>query len=145
METFRGGRTSAGAPRSSIRGNHDAAQLAAIDYLFKPLVLQRIDENPLESTGPTMTIADLFDWLHDGIFGNLRSRTIPLVSRNLQSAYVGRLETLAKDPPAGTPSDAQELAQAALLRIEHDASAAMMVPHDAITRAHLAALARRSR
>lgn len=120
----------------------NAAQLIAIDYLFKPVVLQRIDENPLESAAPTMTMADLFDWLHDGIFGDLRSRTIPLVSRNLQSAYVGRLETLAKNAPAGTPSDAQELAQAAVLRIEHDASAALSAPHDAITRAHLVALAR---
>ena len=55
----------------------NAAQLRAIDYLFKPLVLQRIDENPSESARPTMTIADLFDWLHAGIFADLRDATIP--------------------------------------------------------------------
>jgi hypothetical protein len=118
------------------------AQIAAVDYLFKPVVLQRIDENPLESAAPTMTMADLFDWLHDGIFNDLRARSIPLVSRNLQSAYVGRLSALAMKPAEGTPPDAVALAQAALLRIARDASAAMHAPHDAVSAAHLAALVR---
>lgn len=115
-------------------------QLSAIDYLLKPLVLQRIDENPAEATQPTMTIADLFDWLHTGIFGDLRAAAIPLVSRNLQSEYVGRLATLAIAPPKGTPSDAQALAAAELLRIARDAASAMRVSHDPVSRAHLAAL-----
>jgi hypothetical protein len=118
------------------------AQLAAVDYLFLPLVLQRIDENPLESPSPTMTMADLFTWLNDGIFTNLREPSIPLVSRNLQSAYVERLAVLATKPPAGTPSDAQALAQAALLRIARAAARAMSSPHDAVSQAHLAALVR---
>ncbi len=116
------------------------AQLAAVDYLFKPLVLQRIDENPAESTQPTMTIADLFDWLHAGIFDDLHAATIPLVSRNLQSAYVGRLAILVMAPLKGTPADAQALAAAELLRIARDAATAMNGSHDAVTRAHLAAL-----
>ena len=120
----------------------NAAQLAAVDYLFEPLVLQRIDDNPLESIGPTMTTADLFDWLHQGIFNNLRERTIPLISRNLQMGYVDRLATLAMSPPAGTPSDAQALAQAALLRIARDATSAMSANHDAVSEAHLATLVR---
>lgn len=114
----------------------------AVGYLFKPLVLQRIDENPAESTGPTMTIADLFDWLHAGIFGDLSETTIPLVSRNLQSSYVERLATLASAPPRGTPPDAQALAAAELLRIARDATAAMRANHDPVTHAHLAALVR---
>jgi hypothetical protein len=117
------------------------AQLAAIDYLFNPVVLQRIDENPMESAGPTMTLADLFDWLHDGIFNDLRRNDIPLISRNLQSAYVDRLAALATKPAAGTPSDAQALAQAGLQRIARDASAALRAPHDAVTQAHLTSLA----
>ncbi len=116
------------------------AQLKAVDYLFKPLVLQRIDENPAESSRPTMTMAELFDWLHAGIFGDLRDATIPLVSRNLQSEYVERLAILATAPPKGTPPDAQALAHDELLRIARDAASAMRGIHDAVTRAHLTAL-----
>jgi hypothetical protein len=117
-------------------------QLAAIDYLFKPLVLQRIDDNPLISTVPTMQMSDLFDWLHDGIFTNLRAYSVPLISRNLQMGYVQRLSILAWSAPAGTPSDAQALAQAELLRIARDAASAMSAKHDAVTQAHLAAIVR---
>ena len=120
----------------------NAAQLSTIDYLFNPIVLQRIDDNPMLTSAPTMSIGDLFDWLHDGIFTNLRARTIPLLSRNLQSGYVDRLLALANKPAAGVPSDASELAQSALLRIERDASSAASAPHDEITEAHLHALVR---
>jgi hypothetical protein len=119
-----------------------ASQMSAVDYLFNPIVLQRIDDNPMLSIAPTMSLADLFDWLHDGIFGNLRDRTIPLMSRNLQSAYVARLATLAMKSPAGTPSDAKELAQTALLRIERDASKAAAGSHDEVTTSHLHGLVR---
>ncbi|MBV9718496.1 MAG: zinc-dependent metalloprotease [Candidatus Eremiobacteraeota bacterium] len=118
------------------------AQLKAVDYLFQPLVLQRIDENPAESMRPTMTIADLFDWLHTGIVGNLHAVTIPLLSRNLQSRYVERLATIAIAPPKGTPPDAQALAQTELTRIARDAANAIRSNHDAVTSAHLAALLR---
>jgi hypothetical protein len=121
------------------------AQLDAIDYLFNPIVLQRIDENPLEATIPTMTMADLFNWLYDAVFKDLRMRSIPIVSRNLQSAYVGRLAILATKSPAGTPSDAVALAQAALLRIARDASAAMAASHDQVSEAHLGAVVRAAR
>jgi len=118
------------------------AQFAAIDYLFKPLVLQRVDDNALLSSAPTMSMADLFDWLHDGILTNLHAYTIPLLSRNLQAGYVKRLIVIATAPPAGVPSDAQALAQSALLRIARDAAQALAAKHDAVTAAHLAALER---
>ncbi|MBV8331761.1 MAG: zinc-dependent metalloprotease [Candidatus Eremiobacteraeota bacterium] len=121
------------------------AQFAAIDYLFQPLVLQRIDENPSESPSATMSVADLFDWLHDGIFNDLNDVTIPLVSRNLQIGYVDRLLKLAGAPPEGTPPDATAMARAALTRIARDASASMAAKHDAITRAHLAEVARKAK
>jgi hypothetical protein len=104
--------------------------------------LQRIDENPSEATAPTMSIADLFDWLHASVFRNLQARSIPLISRNLQSKYVERLQTLATSPEKGTPPDAQALAQSELLRIARDAASAMRAKHDAVTQAHLAALVR---
>jgi hypothetical protein len=116
--------------------------MGVIDYLFQPLVLQRIDDNPSESNAPTMSIADLFDWLHAGVFGDLHAATIPLVSRNLQAQYVQRLASLAQTPAKGTPSDAQALAQAELMRIQRDASAAMHGKHNSVTQAHLAALVR---
>lgn len=115
-------------------------QLTAVDYLFRPLVLQRIDENPTETTQPTMTIADLFDWLHAGVFGDLHAATIPLVSRNLQIEYVGRLAILVMAPLKGTPPDAQALAAAELLRIARDAATDMRGNHDSVSRAHLTAL-----
>lgn len=123
----------------------NTSQMAAVNYLFNPIVLQRIDENPTESTRPTMTIADLFDWLHAGIFGNLRGYTIPLLSRNLQTEYLQRLQMLATKPAKGTPPDAQALAQMELTRISHDAATAMRAKHDSVTQAHLAALQARHR
>ncbi len=115
----------------------ERTQLGVIDFLFQPAVLTRIDENPQEATSPTMSIADLFTWLHSGIFGNLRSSTIPLLSRNLQLAYVGRLATLAGKPPAGTPTDAQSLARVELARIAREAQQAQSARHDPMTSAHL--------
>jgi hypothetical protein len=120
----------------------NTSQMAAVNYLFNPIVLQRIDENPTESTRPTMSIADLFDWLHAGIFRNLHSYTIPLLSRNLQMEYVQRLQALATKPAKGTPPDALALAQMELTRISHDAAAALRAKHDAVTQAHLTALQR---
>ncbi len=114
--------------------------MQVVNYLFQPLVLQRIDENPSESTGPTMSIADLFDWLHAGIYANLASRDIPLVRRNLQFAYAQRLSELANKAAKGTPPDAQSLARVELERIAHDAQVAQRSPHDQVTRAHLIAL-----
>jgi hypothetical protein len=120
----------------------NSTQMSVVNYLFEPLVLQRIDENPSEATAPTMSIADLFDWLHASVFRNLQARSIPLISRNLQSKYVERLQTLATSPEKGTPPDAQALAQSELLRIARDAASAMRAKHDAVTQAHLAALVR---
>jgi len=122
----------------------DAAQMQVVSFLFQPLVLQRIDENPSESTQPTMSIADLFDWLHAGIYGNLTARDIPLVRRNLQFAYLSKLDDLANKPAKATPPDAQSLARAALQHVAHDAQKALHASHDEITRAHLIALLHRA-
>ena len=121
-----------------------AVQMQVVSFLFQPLVLQRIDENPSESTQPTMSIADLFDWLHAGIYGNLTARDIPLVRRNLQFAYLSKLDDLANKPVKATPPDAQSLAGAALQRVAHDAQNALHASHDEITRAHLIALLHRA-
>jgi hypothetical protein len=122
----------------------NAQQMQVVSFLFQPLVLQRIDENPGEATARTMSIADLFDWLHAGIYGDLRAREIPLVTRNLQYAYTGKLEELANKPSSGTPPDAQALARSELQRIARDAQRALQSSHDEITRSHLAALIHRA-
>ncbi|MFN2450525.1 MAG: zinc-dependent metalloprotease [Candidatus Baltobacteraceae bacterium] len=112
-------------------------QLGVVDFLLQPVVLARIDENPSEATRRTMSITDLFDWLHQGVFGGLDRPDVPLISRNLQLAVAGRLETLMNKPAAGTPPDAQGMARVELQRIARDAQRALRHPHDAITSAHL--------
>ena len=115
-------------------------QLGAIDYLFQPLVLSRIDENSTLATSPTMSMADLFDWLNAGIYNDLGNKSIPLVRRNLQSAVVGKLSDLANKPAKGTPPDAVSLARAELRRIASDAAKAQHASHDEVTSAHINSL-----
>ena len=119
-----------------------ATQNRVLSEIFEPLVLQRIDENPLEATAPTMSIADLFSWLQRSIYGNLGARTIPLVSRNLQLSYARRLRALADKPVVGTPADAQALAREKLLELRGAVAAALAHGRaDELTRAHLRNLA----
>lgn len=112
-------------------------QMGAIDYLFQPLVLARIDENPTLATAPTMSMQDLFNWLHSAIFDDLGNSTIPVVRRNLQAAFVDKLNDVANKPDKGTPDDAVALARAELRRIASDAAKAQHGHHDQVTSAHL--------
>lgn len=120
-------------------------QMSVIDYLMQPLVLQRVDDNPLEATSATMTIADLFEWLQQAVYGDLSRpslHAIPEVRRNLQIAYARKLAGLLAKPAAGTPPDAQASARLELQRL-HDAAAAAARRRglDLLTQAHLLALA----
>jgi len=117
--------------------NINRAQSRTIDFLFQPLVLQRIDDNPIQSTAPTMSMADLFNWLHASVYNDLGNASIPLVRRNLQVMLVSKLSDLANKPAKNTPADAQSLARAELRRIASDASRAMHGRHDDVTSAHL--------
>lgn len=123
----------------------NTAQMRIIDFFFQPLVLQRIDENPLEATSRTMTISDLFNWLQRSIYGNLGSPNTTIVRRNLQVAYADKLAQLANTPAPGTPSDAQALARLELRNL-HDAAAAALRGRslDLLTRAHLEDLLHRA-
>jgi hypothetical protein len=122
----------------------NSTQMRVIDYFFQPLVLQRIDDTPSESTGAAMTLSDLFDWLHAAIYGKLGSYHMPEVSRNLQQQYLERLVTLANTPAKGTPSDAQALARAQLQLIARDAQRALRGKHDEVSSAHLSELIHRA-
>jgi hypothetical protein len=122
------------------------AQEAAIAEMFAPLRLQRLDELGLKyGAGSTMTLADLFSWTRDGIFGDLRSGTIAKagpVRRNLQMSFAKRLADMWVAPRPGTPPDAQALARLQLGYLFHDANAAAAGKNvDELTKGHLAALA----
>ncbi len=122
----------------------NAAQSQTIDYLFNPVVLSRIDDNPTLAIKPTMSIADLFDWLHAAIYNDLSMRDISLTRRNLQTAFVDKVGELANKPPKGTPADAVALARVELHRIASAAAKAMRGSHDAVTSAHLMDLVHRA-
>ncbi len=120
------------------------AQEQTIAFFFQPLVLQRIDENPLESTGRTMKITDLFAWLQSSIYGDLGA-PVSTVRRNLQVAYEAALIGLMNKPEAGTPSDAQALARFELENLRERARhLAARRSLDMMTLAHLRDLAQRA-
>jgi hypothetical protein len=121
------------------------AQLGTINFFFQPLVLQRVDENPLVATSRTMSIADLFTWLQRSIYGDLGARSATIVRRNLQIGYETALIGLAIKPAAGTPSDAQALARLELQNLRDRALAAQSHRSlDVMTQAHLRDLVRRA-
>jgi hypothetical protein len=117
----------------------NATQMRVIDYVLQPAVLQRIDENP-QLAASTMSLSDLFDWLHAGIYGDLSLNDVPLVRRNLQAAYVAKLGALIATPSKDVPPDAIALARLQLQVISRDAQQASHAKHDAVTSAHLTSL-----
>lgn len=121
------------------------AQKAALDELFSPLRLQRIDDLSTKyHAGTTMTLSDLFGWAQDGIFGDIaggQAAKDGVIRRNLQIAYAKRLGDLWTAPKAGTPADAQALARLELENLQRAVAAGLRSPHlDELTRAHLQAL-----
>ncbi|HEY5258427.1 MAG TPA: zinc-dependent metalloprotease [Candidatus Baltobacteraceae bacterium] len=122
-----------------------AQQMNAIRYLLMPTVLTRIDDDQLESVSPTLGIADLFASLQRSIYGDLQGRnlrSLSLLRRNLQHNYTDALVTLANQPAADTPPDAQAVARLELTDLAGTIRAALRRPGlDALTRAHLGALA----
>ncbi len=43
------------------------AQRMTLDYLFQPTVLARLDQNPLESVGPTLDTPTFFRWMQSAM------------------------------------------------------------------------------
>jgi Met-zincin/Domain of unknown function (DUF5117) len=121
------------------------AQNSALNELFAPLRLQRIDDLATKyASGSTMSLTDLFDWAQSGIFGDIASGRVAndgVIRRNLQIAYAKRLGDLWTAPKAGTPADAQALARLELQNLRYAVSQGMRSAHmDELTRAHLGAL-----
>lgn len=134
----------------SARHDVSVAQLAAtaqdqtLAELFAPLKLQRLDELGLKyKRGTTMSIADLFDWSLQGIYGDIASGKFVNdgpVRRSLQMRFAKRLAQMWTAPAAGTPTDAQALARLELARIAAYAATAQHRNLDDISRAHAGAL-----
>jgi len=122
-----------------------AAQEQALDELYAPLTLQRIDDLPTKyAPGATMNLADLFDWSKATVFGDVANGGVAksgVVRRNLQMRLTKRMARLWTAPMAGTPPDAQALARLQLADLARDATSALRRSNmDSLTRAHLEAM-----
>lgn len=117
------------------------AQDRALNEMFAPLTLQRIDELPMKyGDARTMSLVDLFNWSRASIYGNVTNAGI--IRRNLQTRFTLRLARMWLAPMPGTPSDAQALARENLVEVAALAKSAAGKPGlHAVTRAHLLALA----
>jgi hypothetical protein len=117
---------------------------AELGYLFTPLVLQRLEDLPYKThPGETMTMADLFSWTQDAIFGDLENGRAPKTSirRDTQRAYTRMLASMITSPAAGTPDDAQALARHELTALNGYLKADLASSRlDLQTSAHLEAL-----
>jgi hypothetical protein len=121
------------------------AQQVALNELFSPVRLQRIDDFSLRYPhGKTMTLADLFDWARAGIFGDIASGAAArdgIVRRNLQTLYAQLLGQMITAPRAGTPADAQALARLQLEDLAQSTTSALRRSGlDEMARAQLGAL-----
>jgi hypothetical protein len=126
-------------------------QTAALKFMFGPVVLARIADASLESTGPDpMRLGDLFAWTHAAVFRELdagdKTGPIDRLRRTLQARYTDTLAGLYQSPAAGEPEDARALARAELSTLDDlTARALRSRALDGDTRAHLAWLRARVR
>ena len=116
-------------------------QAGALQLLFQPLMLQRLDDLAMKSNpGQTMSLADLFDWTQASVYGDLRSKGYApnQIRRNLQQWYARHLIGLWLKPEPGTPYDAQSLARFKLGQLQSDVRYALSRGvSDELVRAHL--------
>jgi hypothetical protein len=119
-------------------------QNGALNYLFSPLVLQRLADLPTKySAGKTMTLADLFTWTQAAIFADLidGKPAGTQVHRNLQRRYSRMLARMITTPLPGTPYDAEALAHHELLSLAGELRSNLNRSSlDLQTRAHLEAI-----
>jgi Met-zincin/Domain of unknown function (DUF5117) len=123
-----------------------ALQQSTLTYMFQPLLLERLDDMPMKyPAGSTMSLADLFQWTDEAVYGDLRNGAVGkagAIHRSLQQWYARKLVSLAVAPAAGVPYDAQALARAELVRVQSDVAQSKKAKAlDVITRAHLDLLA----
>jgi hypothetical protein len=132
-----------------------ARQVAFLNQLLDPRRMQRISESEVFDADAYLLV-DYMDDLAAGVFAELETGTaIDAYRRNLQRAYVERLEYLmTEEPPAAaggnttrvdvSQSDIRPLARAQLRQIVEDARTAGGRSTDRVTQAHLEDLAARA-
>lgn len=127
----------------SVAGLASAYQSRALGTMFAPLTLARLADLPTKAQpGQTMTLADLFTWTQDSVYGDVgRAKATTQVHRNLQRNYAHILSTLAVAPARGVPYDAQAMARHELANLSVALGQALRGRGlDVQTRAHYEAL-----
>jgi hypothetical protein len=134
-------------------------QASYLNQLLDPRRMQRIIESEFLDADPYTLVSFLND-LRDGIFSELdEGAAIDTYRRNLQRAYIERLEWLMTEeapelsgqaarlssPVNVSQSDIRPLARAQLARIQADAERALSDADDELTQAHLVDLMERAR
>ncbi len=133
-------------------------QVGFLNQMLNPSRMQRVIESEVFDPDPYRLVDYLGD-LRDGVFSEFDDGTaIDTYRRNLQRAYVERLEFLMTDDPTATPpagqnatrvdvsqSDIRPLARAQLQAIQEAAEQAATGTGDEVTRAHMLDLAARGR
>jgi hypothetical protein len=130
-----------------------AAQAGRLAQLTDPGRLQRLIEQEAFDSRGAYRLADYLDDLRRGIFSEVERGTLPDVyRRNLQRAFVDRMETLlTSEPPAPPPqaqglarnpvtvrqSDIRALARAQLVDLEALVRSRLPPARDRVARAHL--------
>ena len=138
-----------------IRGR----QVSFLNRMLDPSRMQRLIEAEILDTG-AYPLQDYLSDLKHGVFAELAAGdVIDTYRRNLQRAYVERLEFLMTEEPPEPPaffgnritrvnvsqSDIRPLARAQLREIVEDADRASRRVQDAVLRAHFEDLAARAR
>jgi hypothetical protein len=117
-------------------------QKTAIDEIFQPLVLARLEAGASESVEhDPMRLSDLFDWMQAAVYRELSLKPVPPIERSrreLQQLYLAKLGSVANSSDAGMPSEARALARAELVSLESAAAHALHAANvERETRAHL--------
>lgn len=134
-------------------------QATRLNQLLEPGRMQRLIEQEAFAAQGAYRLVDLFDDLRRGVWAELDGgAAIDVYRRNLQRAYIERLEyLLTQEPPAPPPqvqglarnpvdvsqSDIRALARAQLSEIEAAARRRLAATRDRVTRYHLADVAAR--
>jgi hypothetical protein len=132
-----------------------ARQVGILNQMLDPRRMQRIIESEVLDADPYSLIAYLDD-LRDGVFSELDDgSTIDTYRRNLQRAYLERLEQIMTEEPSDSSSpfatevdvsqsDIRPLVRAQLISVQFESIQASSGATDAMTRAHLLDLAERA-
>jgi hypothetical protein len=100
----------------------EANQEFLLRQMWQPTILERLDamENRVAKPGEAMTLADLYDWTDQAVWGDLSRgvSSVPEVHRVLQVRYADLLGHVMLHPDPGTPLDASGLARHHLVWLE---------------------------